>query len=114
MLGTPRNGWPGDPVGKDMKEPYPWLGVGLFCVDNRYFQTYQAVMASEVEPPFVSATKKTKGGSAPRQNSFLFIPQALGAPVAMTYCWDFGYTSKGNALIFRPESQTAYSVEYAA
>ena len=42
-------------------------------------------MASEVEPPFVSYRWKTKGGSTPRQNSFLFIPLELGAPVAMTF-----------------------------
>jgi len=75
-------------------------------------------MASEVEPPFVSAAEnnlllKTKGGSTPRPNSFLLIecnvgyaarllrPRALGAPVAMTYHWEFGYTNKGIALGFQ-------------
>jgi hypothetical protein len=72
-------------------------------------------MASEVEPPFVSAAEnnlllKTKGGSTPRPNSFLLIecnvgyaarllrPRALGAPLAMTFPWEVWDTPTGELL----------------
>jgi hypothetical protein len=71
-------------------------------------------MASEVEPPCVSIAEKQRVAPLRARNTFLLIecnvryaawllrPQALGAPVAMTRCWEFVYTNKGTALACLP------------
>jgi hypothetical protein len=58
-------------------------------------------MASEVEPPFVSAAEKQRVAPLRARIAFclsnvnvgyaawLLRPQALGAPVAMTFLWEF-------------------------
>jgi hypothetical protein len=87
-------------VGSQMRQRRPF----------RYIRTYQTVMASEVEPPFVSATK-TKGGSTPRPNSFLLIECNVGyaawaAPATGArrsgrhdILLGFAYTNKGTVLV---------------
>jgi hypothetical protein len=54
---------------------------------SRYIPTYQTVMASEVEPPFVPYCCKTKGGSTPLRSGRHDIPWG-----------NFGYINPGIAL----------------
>jgi hypothetical protein len=81
-----------------------WLKrVQSWCISK-----YQTVMASEVEPPFVSAAQN-KGWlhSVPEQllasnaivgyAAWLLRPQALGAPVAMTSSGDWIHQQENRA-----------------